>query len=147
MISSKISKTICILNKIKHSLPLNIRLMIYNTLIASHFNYGILVWGYQCDKLFKLQKRAIRCITLSRYNAHTEPIFKSLKVLKIQHIFDLAQLKFYHKYIHIKLPYHFQNFSFVLNENFHGRCTRKGIIYILTEYIIVLLKNVSDTVY
>ena len=31
MISSKISKTICILNKIKHSLPQNIRLMIYNT--------------------------------------------------------------------------------------------------------------------
>ena len=46
MISSKISKTICILNKIKHSLPQNIRLMIYNTLIASHFNYGILMWGY-----------------------------------------------------------------------------------------------------
>ena len=54
-----------------------------------------------------------------------EPIFKSLKVLKIQHTFDLAQLKFYHKYIHIKLPYRFQNFSFVLNENFHGRCTRQ----------------------
>ena len=45
--------------------------------------------------------------------------------MKIQHIFDLAQHKFYHKYIHIKLPYHFQNFLFVLNENFHGRCTRQ----------------------
>ena len=73
-IANKISRTIGILNKLKRYLPLNIKIMIYNALIASHLNYGILIWGYQPGRLIKLQKRAIRTINVSKYNAHTEPL-------------------------------------------------------------------------
>ena len=50
LLSRKISKSVGILNKLNSILPLNIRLMIYNALISSYFNYGILFWGYHCNR-------------------------------------------------------------------------------------------------
>ena len=62
-IAIKISKSVGILNKLKNFIPPKIRLIIYHSLIASHFNYGILVWGFQCQNLFILQKKAVRHIS------------------------------------------------------------------------------------
>ena len=60
-----------------------ILIQLYKTLILPHINYGILIWGHQHDKIAQLQKRAIKSITLSRYLAHSEPIIKSLNLLKV----------------------------------------------------------------
>ncbi len=49
------------------------RSLLYNTLILPNFNYRITAWGYQCDRIIKLQKN----------NAHTEPLLKNLRILKI----------------------------------------------------------------
>ena len=49
----------------------------YSSLIAPHFNNNILLWGFNTHRLIKLQKRAIRIITDSKYNSHTEPLLKS----------------------------------------------------------------------
>ena len=38
------------------------------------------------------------------YNAHCEPLFKSLNILKISDIYPLFQNKFYHNLINIKIP-------------------------------------------
>ena len=57
--------------------------MIYNALILSHINYGLLLWGYNADRIYNLQKKSIRIIGLKKYNAHTEPLFKSFKLLKV----------------------------------------------------------------
>ena len=56
-IASKISKSIGILNRLKHILPTEVKIIIYNSLILSHINYGILMWGYHSDRLYKLQKK------------------------------------------------------------------------------------------
>ncbi len=58
-ISNKISKTIGILNKLKHFLPKQAKLHIYNSLILSHLNFGILAWGYHCNRIYKLQKKIL----------------------------------------------------------------------------------------
>ncbi len=104
-ISNTISKSMGILNKLKHFLPLNIKILLYNSLILSHLNFGILAWGYKCEKLTKLHKRVIWIIYLSKYNAHTEPIFKELKLLKLNDILKLQELKFYYKFKNIKLSH------------------------------------------
>ncbi len=54
-ISNKISKTIGILNKLKHFLPLKTEILYYNSLILSHLNFVILDWGYKCERIVKLQ--------------------------------------------------------------------------------------------
>ncbi len=81
-VANSISKTIGILNKLKYLLPLNIETTLYNSLVLSHINYCLLVWGYEFDKIKKLQKKTFRIITDSKYNAHTAPLFKDLKILQ-----------------------------------------------------------------
>ena len=49
---------------------------IYSSLISCQLNYGILVWGLNYKRIFKLQKRVLRSITFSKFNAHTEPLSK-----------------------------------------------------------------------
>ncbi len=46
-ISNKISKNIGMINKLIHLLPLKTKTLIYNSLIVSHINYGLLAWGYE----------------------------------------------------------------------------------------------------
>ena len=74
----------------------------YLTQIIQYFAGGVSI-----HRLYKLQKKAIRNISLSKYNAHTEPLFKSMKLLKVQDIFHVNALKFTYKYHNKKLPLYF----------------------------------------
>ena len=78
----KISRTLGVMNILKHELPYNALKMIYNSLILSHMQFNITAWGYAFNRIFKLQKRALCIMTCSKYNAHTDPIFKKAKVVK-----------------------------------------------------------------
>ncbi len=102
-----------------HVLPLSAKLHIYNSLILSHLNFCILVWGYKFDKIVKLQKKISRILSLSKYNAHTEPILKRLKLLKVSDILLMQKLKFYYKFIPEKL----QNLPLYANTNPHNYAT------------------------
>lgn len=126
MIANKISRNIGVLNKVKHFLPHNILKSLYCSMIQSYFNYTILAWGHESQRLENLQKRAIRVITVSKYNAHVEPLLKSMGLLKLSDIFKLQSLKFYHNYIHGKLPEYFLNFDFSSNHDTHQYPTRHG---------------------
>ena len=109
-VASKISAVVGTISRLKRFLPQNILKMIYNALILPHMNYGLLLWGRNLGRIFKLQKWAMRAITCSKYNAHTEPIFAKLKLLKVEHIHKIALLKFYHRYKNESLPKYFENF-------------------------------------
>ena len=119
-LSNKISKTMGVLNKLKHFVPINARIMIYNSLVLSHLNYCILAWGYRCERITKLQKRIVRILSISKYNAHTEPIFKRIGLLKVNDILTLQELKFYYKYENNLLPYYLQNLLFKPNIHSHA---------------------------
>ncbi len=56
----------------------------------------------------KLQNRIVRILSLSKYNSHTEPIFNTLKLLKVIAILKLKELKFYNKYENSLLTYYLQ---------------------------------------
>ena len=62
---------------------------------ALKVNNNILLWGFNTHRLIKLQKRAIIVITDSKYNSHTEPLLKSLNILKINDIFTIQCLTFF----------------------------------------------------
>ena len=109
-LSSKINRTIGILNRLKHFLPTKIKLSIHKSLILSQFHFSILIWGFSLEKNIKLQKRAIRVVSNNKYNSHTELLFKKLKLLKLTDIFNCQQIKIYHKYLNNKLPEYFRHF-------------------------------------
>ena len=123
-VSNKISKNIGILNNMKYLLPEKAKLHIYNSLIVSHLNFGVMLWGSKCDRVLKLQKKAVRIIKLKKYNAHTEPIFKELKILRIEHIVKQQELKFYFKFRNDLLPCYMQRLPLLHINDIHRYPTR-----------------------
>ena len=123
-IANKISRNIGLLYKLKHFLPPFVLRTLYCSLILAHLNYGNLIWGTNTARILKLQKKAIRVISNCKYNAHTEPLFKSLKLLHITDIYKLNSLKFYYKYIQGTLPSYFYSFNLKHVSDVHNYNTR-----------------------
>ena len=46
-------------------------------------------------------KKAVRIITLNRYNSHAEPLFKTHQILKIGEQLQVQEHKFFYKYMHV----------------------------------------------
>ena len=93
---NKVSKSIGILFKMRKFLPNQTLKSLYNSLVNPYLLYCNLSWGgtYMCHlkPLFLLQKRAIRVINGADYLAHTNPLFLSSGILKLEdlHIFNLC---------------------------------------------------------
>ena len=128
--------------------------MIYNALILSRKNYGILAWGYQCERIFKLQKRVVRLITLAKFDTHSEPIFKSLNMLKVQDIFEICQMKFYHNNLDKNLPHFFnqmifqknnqiQRYETRINSQFHLPKIKHPFAKLCTRYSLPSILNIA----
>ena len=124
-IACKLSRNIGIISKLRFTLPCYTLKILYDSLIQSHLNYGILAWGVcNVERLFKLQKRAVRAISCMKYNAHTEPIFKALLILKLPDLFKINLLQFYYDWNHINLPYYLQSFEIRPRSHVHNCNTR-----------------------
>ena len=111
-VSKKISKAIGVMYRLKHAYPESVLLILYQSIIYAHFNYGILVWGSKISTdhpLHFLQKRALRIVANQDYIAHSEPICKSLGLLKVPDMFKSALWKFYFRLMNNKLPTCFEN--------------------------------------
>ena len=115
MVANKLYKIIGILKRLRYVYPGQVLLQIYNSLFVAHINYGRLVWGVDTDRIFKLQKKAVCIITGNYYVAHSEPIFKSLELLKIYDIYKLKILKLYYNLTNYSLPEYFNNYLDVIN--------------------------------
>ena len=75
----------------------------------------------------KLQKKAVRVISCSKFNAHTDPIFKKLSLLKVSDIYNVSILKFYYNYCHGQLPFYLQSFVFNRRSDVHSYETRNKL--------------------
>ena len=124
IVANKLIKFSGILDKLKRFLPSYILRTLYFSMVQSRLTYGILAWGFEYQRFVKLQKRFMRIITLSTYNAHTEPLFKNLEILTIKNLFDLNCLKFVYNYKKGELPNHFLNFRCVPRAFIHDHETR-----------------------
>ena len=122
-IANKISRTLGVMNRLKRYLPISAMKLMYDSLILSHLQFGITNWGFEWDRVSKLQKRALRIMTNSRYNAHTEPLFIQLYLLKVKDIFDVQCMKFWYKFVNKKLPNYFRD-MFKYNHEVHDIGTR-----------------------
>ena len=126
VIRAKISGAIFTINKVKHFLPHNVLKTLYFSLIHSQLSYGLLAWGNASgvNKIFKLQKRAVRVINNTYFLAHTEPIFKREKILKLNDLYKLSVALFMQDYLTNKLPQSFRNFFHINNTKY--TCTRQN---------------------
>ena len=126
-ITTKLSKTVGVLNRLKNIVPRETLLILYNSLFVPHMSYGILSWGYKnIQQLYKIQKKAVRIIERAKYNAHTDPIFKELNIIKIHDLVKLNELKLYYKFKHDMLPHYISNSILVHMPEIHDHNTRQS---------------------
>ena len=90
------------------------------------------VWGstYKSNlkRLTILQKRAIRIVNRSGCDAHTDPIFKELRFLKMKGIYLLQLGQFMYSFSTGNLPTKFDSF-FSVNNSIHSYNTRHASFY------------------
>ena len=145
-ISIKVSKYIGVLYRLKHTLPPRIMYTLYNTLILPHFHYGLLLWGHEHTRLHKLQKRAIRTITISKYNSQfTEPLCKLLNIIKLPDLYKLELYKLYYKIHREPVPYYLTTILHPLTHHYNTR--REAVQQLKTLHTFAQLSIFHDRSY
>ena len=129
-INKKISRALFCIKQVKHVLPQDCLRTLYFSLIYSHLSYGLLAWGNAnptfLNRTNMLQKRAIRIVSKSNYNSHTEPLFRSNSVLKLCDMHQYESLMFMYDYKAHNLPISFDS-TFPLNRDVnYARITRQS---------------------
>jgi hypothetical protein len=81
---------------------------LYYSIFHSVVVYGIHVWSSTANTnlqgIILKQKAAVRTICGARYNDHTEPLFKTQKILPIEYLMDFFALQFIQQYQQGFLP-------------------------------------------
>ena len=146
------------MKRLRNMLPSYVLLSIYHSLFAPYLYQSVLVWGHNPGRVFKLQKKAIRLVFKTKYNAHTDNLFKVNCIPKFPDIYKIAALKFYHKYCNNKTPTYFQGiFSPLYGPHSHNTrnnpprpqvskktYTSKCIRYIIPKIVSITPSNITD---
>jgi len=129
VVANKCSKNLGIIRKLRKTVPRDILVILYSTLIYPYLNYCNIAWASQpttyLKKLYRMQKKAMRVITHSTWNTHALPLFKTLNFLTIYDINKLQTACFTYSTIHSLLPPSFSCY-FQLNSLIHEQNTRSS---------------------
>ena len=127
-LSKKLARTCGIFFKLRHFLPINVLICLYNSLFSPFLQYGILVWGLTYETytnpVFLLQKRVVKAISFAHFTSPSTPIFSDLKILKMHDLFQLKLLGFVYDCVNRISPSCFHSF-FDLVESVHRYGTRQ----------------------
>ena len=116
----------------------------YYAIVYPYLNYGILAWGSasssHINRLYILQKRAIRIMSHAPYLAHTNPLFIELDVLRFYDIHAFQVLIFMYLCNNNLLPDYIKTF-FKFNQDVHGYNTRNAKDFHLPKPRLSSFKN------
>ena len=97
-----------------------------------YLQYCLIVWGStyatNLKRIVLLQKRIIRIINKETFNAHTDPLFAEVKILKFEKIYLYQLEKFMYLYQNNLLPKSFENL-FLRTSQVHNYNTRHSDLY------------------
>ena len=113
--------------------------MLYYALVYPYLQYCITVWGstYPSNlyRIVLIQKRVIRVISKEAFDAHTDPIFQKLCILKFTDVYLLQLGTFMYKYNNNLLPLTFDN-SFIKINQIHTYNTRRSKQYYIQSLFV-----------
>lgn len=121
----------------KNNLNLKGLRALYFALIHSHLSYCpfiiSLTTNSNLTRLFKIQKKAIRIITGSKYNEHTLPLFINHKILPLEKIIKQRKLLFMHSVYYRYCPKSFNTTWSRNNERNNDHNLRNNNLFDLTN--------------
>lgn len=155
-LTKKISKNIGILTKVRYFVSKDVMLQLYYSFFYSLITYGILIWGNTYENSLKpiitLQKKVVRVMTFSKWDAHTQPIFANLGLLKFTDIIFLSNAIFMFQFKNNLLPKAFDGYfqSVSSSHNYRTRLASKSSFrtpVIRTNYGKFNLSYVGPTIW
>ena len=131
-ICNKVSKAIGILVKARRILGIDSLVTLYNTLIKPYFSYCITLWGNtyktHLKKLEILQKKIVRILSFSDYNAHTSPLFRRLNLMTLNEMYKYFSGIHIYKCINHLLPQLFWD-EFMLSKTLRNAHNLQSIFH------------------
>ena len=113
-LKGKLNSGIYALATCNRIVPLKVRKLIYRSLFESHLHFGSLLYGAtqpkNLEQIEVVQRKALRLVSKSKYNAHTDPLFRQHNILKLSDLIKLNQTIFVRQYKNGKLPISFHKF-------------------------------------
>lgn len=90
-ICGKIRRSIGIIKKASNTLERNTLITLYYSIVFPYICYCHMVWAKASsttmDRLFKLQKRLVRIICNEEHLAHTDPLFRACRIIKLNDLY------------------------------------------------------------
>ena len=112
-VSTKVSRAIGFLKHAKNILPIASLRTLYSSIVEPHFRYCGSVWGCcgtsDIDQLQKLQNRAARIVTNSRFDAPSRPLIESLGWKTVRDLVDQDSRLMVYKSINGLAPQYMSN--------------------------------------
>jgi hypothetical protein len=144
-LTQKLTKSMYCIRMAKNNLNSKGLRALYFALIHSHLSYCPVILNCLSStnksKIFKIQKKAIRTITNSRYNDHTSPLFIQHKILPFEKILKLSNLKFMHSIVYNYAPKSFNTIWTRNNERQRNHNLRDQNLFSLPVPRIELFKK------
>jgi len=107
-LSVKLSRALFILRTTRNLIPLKAMKMLYFSIFHSHLSYAPEIWSSASNNLlqeiYKKQKNAVRIITNSAYNAHTQPLFRKTNILPLFDIITYSKAVLFQSFIQKRAP-------------------------------------------
>jgi hypothetical protein len=105
----KLSRANGIISKLRYNAPIDICKRVYYAIFFSHLINGCNLWSLtprnkNISRIERLQKKCVRIMTFAPFNAHTNPIFQELELLKVQDVINCQQLRLVYDYHGNSLP-------------------------------------------
>ena len=111
---------------VKNMLPVKSKLLIYNSNVNSHLNYGLSVWGpmlkdKDIKKIQVQQNKSIRNIFNVKARVRLNEFYKRGNILKVRDQIDLSLLKISFRYMNNLLPVRIVNLFELGNHEYNTR--------------------------
>ena len=159
-VTKKISRGVGIIAKLRNYLDPKLLINVYYCVVYSHLSYGVEAWGSACksdlNKILVLQKKAVRILSGNRYFQiygeqagplpHSEPLFKSLEILKFDDIFNINIAKFVYLTISKESPDVFSEW-FKFSHLIHSHATTSASRVLRENYFDVGTVVASKTLF
>ena len=137
-ISLKLRRANGALSKLRHYVSSNVLNTVYYAIFHSHIFYACQIWGQNksiiTNRIFILQKSAVRIMSFASFRSHSDPLFQKLNILKF---FDMVQnqnIIFMHKLLNNNLPSDLQNtFALLTSDSSHNTRNKNYITFVIPQ--------------
>ena len=138
-LAPKLNRANAVLAKLRYFVKSEILRPTYFAIFHSHLNYVCIAWGlkeYLQQKVYTLQKKALRIKIFAYFNVHTTPLLKNCNILKFADIINVESCIFINNCFNkVSFSIFTENFKLVSTTHSYTILDQLEMVYYLFQVI------------